>query len=242
MKMSSDTVKRLSLELGGNAPFIVFDDADIEQAVKAAIASKFRNAGQTCVCADRFLVHESVEKEFIKRLCEEIESMEIGPGIVASTNMGPLISSLAARSVKEKVDEAISEGAECVIGGKQIPEKGPNFYEATLLRNVQTSSQIWKSETFGPVVAIKTFQTEEEAIELANDTRTGLAAYFCTKDMARSFRVSSRLENGLVGVNEGIISTVVAPFGGFKESGLGREGSAAGLAEFLETKYVFLNH
>ena len=242
MKLSSDTVKRVSMELGGNAAFIVFDDADIEQAVKAAVASKFRNAGQTCVCADRFIIHESVEKEFIEQLHDKVKTMKVGDGSISSTNIGPLVSSKAAQSVKDKVEEAIADGAECVVGGNPLPNLGPNFYEPTILRNVASSSKIWNTETFGPVVAITSFVTEEEAIELANDTNTGLASYFCTNDMSRVFRVSSSLENGLVGVNEGIISSAVAPFGGVKESGLGREGSSVGLAEFLETKYVFLNH
>lgn len=240
--MGSDTVKRVSMELGGNAAFIVFDDADIEQAVNAAVASKFRNAGQTCVCADRFIIHESVEKEFIDQLCEKVKNMKVGDGSISGTNIGPLISSKAAQSVKDKVEKAISDGAECVVGGNLLPNLGPNFYEPTILRNVALSSEIWNTETFGPVAAIRTFVTEEEAIELANDTNTGLASYFCTNDMSRVFRVSTSLENGLVGVNEGIISSAVAPFGGVKESGLGREGSSVGLAEFIETKYVFLNH
>ena len=192
MKMSSDTIKRVSLELGGNAAFIVFDDADIEQAVKAAIASKFRNAGQTCVCADRFIVHESVEEEFTKLLGEKVASMKIGSGINPETTIGPLISSSAAENVKEKVDEAILDGAECVVGGNPIPELGPNFYQPTVLRNVKSSSKVWNTETFGPVAAIRTFHSEEEAIDMANDTRSGLASYFCTNDMSRAFRVSSR--------------------------------------------------
>ena len=192
MKLSSDTVKRVSLELGGNAAFIVFDDADIEQAVRAAIASKFRNAGQTCVCADRFLIHQSVEDEFTKLLCEKIASMKIGSGMAKDTSMGPLISASAAQNVKQKVDEAISDGAECILGGDLLPELGPNFHQPTVLRNVNTQSKIWATETFGPVVAIRTFHSEEEAIELANDTKTGLASYFCTNDMSRVFRVSSR--------------------------------------------------
>lgn len=192
MKMSSDTVKKVSLELGGNAVFIVFDDADIEQAVKAAIASKFRNAGQTCVCADRFLVHESIEEEFTKQLCEKVALMKVGCGMEADTTMGPLISASAAQNVKDKVDEAIVDGAECLQGGNLMPELGPNFYQPTVLRNVNTDSKIWATETFGPVVAMRSFHCEEEAIELANDTRTGLASYFCTNDMARVFRVSSR--------------------------------------------------
>ena len=156
------------------------------------MASKFRNSGQTCVCADRFLVHESVENEFTKLLCREVESLQVGPGIVAGNNMGPLISKSAAETVKEKVDEAVADGAECLVGGSLLPEMGPNFYQPTVLRNVATSSRIWATETFGPVVPLRTFSSEEEAIELANDTTAGLASYVCTNDMSRAFRVSSR--------------------------------------------------
>jgi len=242
MKLSSDTVKRLSLELGGNAPFIVFEDADIEQAVNAAIASKFRNAGQTCVCADRFIIHEDIEENFIESLRRKVAKFQVGAGLSKDTNMGPLIAESAAISVKEKVDEAIGQGAECVLGGELLPDLGPNFFEPTILRNVDPLSRIWSTETFGPVVAIATFLREEDAIDLANDSSSGLASYFCSKDMARVFRVAERLENGMVGINEGIISTATAPFGGVKESGLGREGSPAGIAEYLETKYIFLNY
>lgn len=192
MKMSSDTVKKISLELGGNAAFIVFEDADIDQAVKAAIASKFRNAGQTCVCADRFIIHESVVEEFIRHLCKALESFKVGHGSDTTCNMGPLISATAAKTVHDKVEEAISNGAQCILGGKLIQELGPNFYEPTVLRDVQPSSKIWNTETFGPVIPIVTFHNEEEAIAIANDTKTGLASYFCTKDMSRAFRVSSR--------------------------------------------------
>mmetsp|Transcript_33027 Transcript_33027/g.38460 ORF Transcript_33027/g.38460 Transcript_33027/m.38460 type:complete len:542 (-) Transcript_33027:126-1751(-) len=242
MKMSSDTVKRVSLELGGNAAFIVFDDANIDQAVKAAITSKFRNAGQTCVCADRFIIHESVEEEFINQFKEKVAMMKVGSGMLPDSAMGPLISATGAQHVKEKVDEVIADGAECILGGSLMSELGPNFYQPTILRNVKTTSKLWSTETFGPVAAITTFHSEDEAVELANDTRSGLASYFITNDMARVFRVAERLENGIVGINEGIISTALAPFGGVKESGLGREGSSAGLAEFLETKYILLNH
>eukprot|EP00557_Chaetoceros_sp_GSL56_P010580 CAMPEP_0176485304 /NCGR_PEP_ID=MMETSP0200_2-20121128/4969_1 /TAXON_ID=947934 /ORGANISM="Chaetoceros sp., Strain GSL56" /LENGTH=530 /DNA_ID=CAMNT_0017881941 /DNA_START=129 /DNA_END=1721 /DNA_ORIENTATION=- len=242
MKQSSDTIKRFSLELGGNAPFIVFEDADIDQAVHAAMASKFRNAGQTCVCADRFIIHKDIEEEFVQALHQKVQKIHVGKGLDEKTIMGPLIHGSAASSIKEKVDEAVTEGAECVIGGNLLPHLGPNFFEPTILRNVDpSSSRIWHEETFGPVIAMTTFIHEDQAIELANDTSSGLASYFCTKDAARIFRVSERLENGIVGINEGIISTAVAPFGGVKESGIGREGSPSGLAEYLETKYVYWN-
>lgn len=241
MKLSSDTVKRLSLELGGNAPFIVFEDADIDQAVHAAIASKFRNAGQTCVCADRFIIHKCVEEEFVKVLCQKVEKICVGKGLNEKTTMGPLIVPSAALAVKDKVEEAMQKGAECVRGGGLMPELGPNFFEPTILRQVDASSRIWRDETFGPVIAIATFVHEDEAVELANDTSSGLASYICSKDMTRVFRVAERLENGIVGINEGIISTASAPFDGVKESGLGREGSPSGISEYLETKYMFLN-
>jgi len=241
MQMSSNTVKRLSLELGGNAPFIVFDDADIDQAVTSAIASKYRASGQTCVCADRFLLQDGIEEEFMSKLCEQVQKIQVGPGLKSGTEMGPLISQAAAHNVKQKVDEAIAEGAECVLGGNPIHDLGPNFFQPTVLRNVSPTSRIWATETFGPVVAISTFSTEEEAVHLANDTKSGLAAYFCSQDMKRVFRVAGRLESGIVGVNEGAISTATAPFGGVKESGLGREGGMAGIAEYLETKYIFLS-
>eukprot|EP00979_Chaetoceros_neogracilis_P003783 scaffold656_cov271-Chaetoceros_neogracile.AAC.93 len=241
MKLSSETVKRLSLELGGNAPFIVFKDADIDQAVNAAMSSKFRNAGQTCVSSDRFIIHKDIEDDFIRILSEKVTNLQIGSGLSEEINIGPLIKASAATDIKEKIDEAINQGAEVILGGDLLEKLGPNFLQPTILRNVDTSSRIWLSETFGPVVAITTFLHEDEAVNLANDSSSGLASYFCSKDLARVFRVAERLENGLVGINEGIISTAIAPFGGMKESGLGREGSPAGIAEYLETKYVFLN-
>lgn len=241
MKQSADTVKKLSLELGGNAPFIVFDDADIDIAVDAAVASKFRHAGQTCVCADRFLVHRSIHDEFVTKLVEKVGQLNVGPGMETSTTMGPLITSAAVQSVKIKVDEAIAEGGNCLLGGSPLPDCGPNFFQATIISGVGTSSRLWHEETFGPVAAIRMFDTEEEALELANDCSVGLASYFCSKDLSRVFRVASKIETGIVGINDGIISTAVAPFGGIKESGLGREGSAVGIAEYLETKYMFIN-
>ena len=220
---------------------MVFGDADIDQAVNAAMASKFRNAGQTCVCADRFIIHESVEEEFVSKLTAKIKQLTVGHGLDEGVTMGPVISTLPVKNLKEKVDEAASQGATCVIGGSPLPEIGPNYFSPTILTNVDPRSLIWCTETFGPVVSIKTFKSEEEAISLANDTLGGLASYFCTKDISRVFRFSASLENGMVGINEGIMSTAVAPFGGVKESGLGREGSVVGINEYLETKYVFLN-
>ena len=182
----------VSIELGGNAPFIVFNDADIEQAVHAAMASKFRNAGQTCVCADRFIIHEDIEEEFVKQLRDKVSKLKVGRGLEGDTTMGPLILDSVPGILEQKVKEAIDEGAECVIGGVPMPQLGSNYFEPTILRNVNPMSEIWSTETFGPVAAIKTFQHEEEAIELANDTLSGLAAYFCSKDMDRVFRVAER--------------------------------------------------
>jgi len=241
MKLSSDTVKRVSLELGGNAAFVVFEDADIDLAVNAAMTSKFRNAGQTCVCSDRFIIQESVVEAFVAKLAEKVKELNVGHGMKDGVTMGPMISTLPVQNLKGKVDDAIAEGATCVIGGSPLPELGPNYFDPTILTNVSTKSVVWRTETFGPVVAVNTFKSEEEALSLANDTPTGLASYFCTKDMSRIFRFSGQLENGIVGVNEGIISNAAAPFGGVKESGLGREGSVLGINEYIETKYVFLN-
>ena len=214
---------------------------DIDLSVNAAISSKFRNAGQTCVCADRFIVHRSIEKEFVSRLLEKTNQLKVGHGTSDGVTMGPLISSSAVEKLTKRVNEAIKEKARCVTGGNAIPESGPQYFEPTILTNVNPDSSIFSTETFGPVVAITTFDTEKEAILIANNTTSGLASYFCTNDMSRVFRFSALLENGIVGVNEGIISTASAPFGGVKESGLGREGSALGINEYLETKYVFLN-
>ena len=241
MKSSAGTMKKLSLELGGNAPFVVFDDADIDQAVASALASKFRNAGQTCVCADRFLVQASVHDEFVTKFVDKVKGLKIGLGMQEDVTLGPVITAQSAQIIQRKVQEALVEGAILEIGGVLRPNLGPNFHEATILSNVSLDSQIWKSETFGPVAAIRSFETEEEALAIANDCSSGLASYFCTTDFSRVFRFAKGLECGIVGVNDGVISTAAAPFGGIKESGLGREGSAMGLAEYLETKYVFLN-
>lgn len=241
MAQSSNTVKRLSLELGGNAPFVVFADADLDQAVTAAVASKYRHAGQTCVCADRFLVHASVHDIFVGKLKRCVQELTVGPGMEEGTTLGPLISRDAVASVDEKVQEAINEGAELVLGGSPLKRKGPSYYDPTILTNVSSDSRIWKTETFGPVAPIRPFESNEEALAIANDSNAGLAAYFCSRDLSRAFQFSKRLECGIVGINEGIISHCVAPFGGIKASGFGREGSPLGIAEYLETKYVFLN-
>jgi len=241
-KQSSDTVKRISLELGGNAPFVVFPDADIDQAVDAAVASKYRNAGQTCVCSDRFLVHHSVHDEFVSKLVEKVKELKVGAPSDPSTNIGPLITADAAKEIHEKVQEAIQEGAKLCIGGNPLANLGEHFYPPTVLSNVSPVSRIWNTETFGPVAPIRTFRTPQEALEIANESNVGLAGYFCTRDLAMAYRFAFALECGLVGVNEGIISSAYAPFGGVKESGIGREGSPMGIAEYLETKYVFMGY
>jgi succinate-semialdehyde dehydrogenase/glutarate-semialdehyde dehydrogenase len=215
--------------------------ADIDLAVNAAMASKFRNAGQTCVCADRFIIHKSVETEFVSKLTAKVKQLQVGHGMNDGVTMGPLISSAAVEKLAMLVGEAIAENANCVLGGSPLTDIGPHYFEPTILTNVSPDSIIFSAETFGPIVAITTFDTEEHALLLANNTTSGLASYFCTKDMARVFRFSASLQNGIVGVNEGIISTASAPFGGVKESGLGREGSSLGINEYLETKYIFLN-
>lgn len=189
MKQSSETMKRLSLELGGNAPFIVFDDADIDQAINAAMASKFRNAGQTCVCADRFLVHSSVHDIFVEKLVDKTKTIQVGAGVEEGSTMGPLITLQAADSVSKKVQDAIDEGAVCELGGSRLDGQ---FFEPTILTNVSTESDIWKTETFGPVAPIVKFDTEEEALAISNDSPVGLASYFCTKDLSRVFRFSNR--------------------------------------------------
>ena len=240
-RQSADTVKKVSLELGGNAPFIVFDDADVDVAVQAAVASKFRHAGQTCVCSDRFLVHQSIHDEFVSKFVAAVEQLKVAPGMNEGATMGPLIASNAAEIVRAKVEEAIAEGGKCVTGGSALPDVGANFFQPTIITEVDTESRIWKEETFGPVAAIRSFDTEEEALEVANDCSVGLASYFCSQDLSRVFRVAKQVETGIVGVNTGIISTASAPFGGVKESGLGREGSAMGIGEYLETKYMFVN-
>jgi len=238
MEWSSPCVKRLSLELGGNAPFIVFNDADLDQAVDAAMASKFRNAGQTCVCADRFLIHEDIHDRFVDKLRERIgNSLISGDGMDDRTTLGPLITENAAIKVKNKVDAAVASGTKLVCGGV----RHGTHVEPTVLTDVPLDSDIWKTETFGPVVAIRSFSSDAEAVLMSNDSPYGLAAYFCTSNLARSFRVAQMLECGLVGLNEGIIATCAAPFGGVKESGLGREGGTLGIGEFLETKYIFMN-
>jgi succinate-semialdehyde dehydrogenase / glutarate-semialdehyde dehydrogenase len=239
MEQCAGTVKKVSLELGGNAPFIVFDDADIEMAVRGAIASKYRNAGQTCVCANRILVQDGVYAAFAKHLSEVAGAMKVGSGFEAGTVIGPLIDMKAVEKVEAHIGDAVQKGAKVAVGGHRHA-LGGTFFEPTVLTDVTTDMLITKEETFGPVAPLYRFTSEAEAIKMANDTEFGLAAYFYSRDIGRIFRVAEALEYGIVGINEGIISTEIAPFGGMKESGIGREGSHYGIEEFLEVKYLCL--
>ena len=237
MKQCADTVKGVSLELGGNAPFIVFDDADVDAAVAGAMASKFRASGQTCVCANRMLVQEAVYDAFAAKLAHRVKALLVGPGLDEGIDQGPLIDQNAVRKVEAHVADAVAKGAMVLTGGKRHA-LGGTFFEPTVLSGALPSMLIAREETFGPVAPLFRFSTEAEAVAMANDTEYGLAAYFYSRDVSRVFRVSEALEYGIVGVNTGIISTEVAPFGGIKESGLGREGSRHGIDEYLEMKYV----
>lgn len=233
------TLKRMSLELGGNAPFIVFDDADLDAAVAGAIASKYRNTGQTCVCSNRFLVQDGVYEAFSEKLAKAVAALKVGNGLDSDTTQGPLIDEPALAKVEELVADAVSKGAKVVLGGKRHA-LGGTFYEPTILANVTSQMRVSKEEIFGPVSPLFRFKTEDEAIAMANDTEFGLAAYFYSKGVGRCFRVNEALEYGMVGVNTGIISTAVAPFGGVKQSGMGREGSLHGIDEYIDTKYMCL--
>ncbi|WP_293864430.1 NAD-dependent succinate-semialdehyde dehydrogenase [Steroidobacter sp.] len=237
MSQCAGTVKKVSLELGGNAPFIVFDDADLEAAVNGAIASKYRNAGQTCVCANRIYVQSGIYDRFAARLAEKVSAMQIGNGLDQGTVIGPLIEEKAVAKVEEHVRDAVSKGAKVLVGGKRVTDKGL-FYVPTVLTGITVDMLAMREETFGPVAPLMKFETEAEVIKLANSTEFGLAAYFYSRDNARVWRVAEALETGIVGINEGIISTEVAPFGGVKESGIGREGSKYGLDDYLEIKYL----
>ncbi|MFM0044564.1 NAD-dependent succinate-semialdehyde dehydrogenase [Paraburkholderia sediminicola] len=238
-KQSADTLKKLSLELGGNAPFIVFDDADIDAAVQGAMASKFRNTGQTCVCVNRFYVQDGVHEAFTQALTTAVRKMRVGNALQGEVEQGPLINAAALKKVETHVADALRKGAKVLTGGK-AHALGGTFYEPTVLVDVSKSMLIAAEETFGPVAACFRFKTEDEAIAAANDTPFGLSAYFYTRDLARAWRVADSLESGMVGINEGILSTEVAPFGGVKQSGLGREGSKYGLDEYTELKYMMM--
>lgn len=237
MAQCADTVKRISLELGGNAPFIVFEDADLDSAVQGAIVSKYRNAGQTCVCANRLYVHESIAREFSARLAEATKKLKVGDGMQTGVSIGPLINYAALEKVERLLDDALAQGAELVTGGRRHA-LGGTFFEPTVLLGARPTMALAREEIFGPVAPVFTFSGEAEAIALANNTQYGLAAYFYGRDVSRIFRVAEALEYGIVGVNTGLISTAVAPFGGMKESGFGREGSKYGMEEFLEMKYL----
>jgi succinate-semialdehyde dehydrogenase/glutarate-semialdehyde dehydrogenase len=237
MKQAAGTVKKVSLELGGNAPFIVFDDADIESALPGAIASKFRNAGQTCVCANRILVQDGIYDKFVDRLKTEVAKMKVGDGLTDGVTIGPLIDERAIAKVSELVSGAKAAGAKATVGGDPH-SMGGNFYDPTVLEGVTPDMDILNSEIFGPVAPIVRFKDEADAIKMANDTPFGLAAYFYARDVGRVWRVADGLEYGMVGINTGILSTEVAPFGGVKESGIGREGSKYGLEEWMEIKYL----
>jgi succinate-semialdehyde dehydrogenase / glutarate-semialdehyde dehydrogenase len=237
MAQCAPSIKKLGLELGGNAPFIVFDDADLDAAVQGAMASKYRNAGQTCVCANRLLVQDGVYDRFAAKLAEAVKALKVGNGFEAGVTTGPLINRAAVAKVQEHIDDAVGKGAKVVLGGKAL---GGNFFEPTLIRDVTASMAIAREETFGPVAPLFRFKTEDEAIEMANATEFGLACYFYARDIGRVWRVAEGLEYGMVGINEGIISTAEAPFGGVKQSGLGREGSHHGVEEYLEIKYMLM--
>jgi succinate-semialdehyde dehydrogenase/glutarate-semialdehyde dehydrogenase len=239
LSQCAPTIKKTSMELGGNAPFIVFDDADLDAAVQGAMASKYRNTGQTCVCANRILVQDGVYDAFAEKLKAAVEALKVGDGMEPGVTQGPLINADAVKKVEEHVADALQKGAKVLTGGKRFDRPG-NFYEPTILTHVVRDSLVFNEETFGPVAPLFRFKTEEEAIALANDTPFGLAAYFYSRDVGRIFRVAEAIEAGMIGINEGLISTEVAPFGGVKQSGLGREGSNLGIEEYLEVKYLAL--
>ncbi|MCW2239831.1 NAD-dependent succinate-semialdehyde dehydrogenase [Azospirillum canadense] len=239
LRQCADTIKKTSMELGGNAPFIVFDDADLDEAVKGVLASKFRNTGQTCVCANRILVQDGVYDAFAAKLTAAVDAMTVGNGLENGVTQGPLINQGAVAKVEEHIADALTKGARVITGGRRHA-LGGNFFEPTVLADVPADALIFQEETFGPVAPLFRFTTEEEAIRLANDTPFGLASYFYARDVGRIFRVAEALEYGIVGINEGLISAPEVPFGGVKESGLGREGSRHGIEEYLEIKYMAL--
>ena len=239
MAQCAPTVKRLALELGGNAPFVVFDDADLDAAIEGALVSKYRNTGQTCVCANRFLVQDGIYDAFAARLTGRVRALQVGDGREPGVQQGPLISAAALAKVEAHVADALAQGAKLLCGGRRHA-RGGNFYEPTVLADATAAMRCAREETFGPVAPLLRFREEVDAVRLANDTEFGLAAYLYTRDLGRAWRVAGALEAGMVGVNEGLISTEVAPFGGVKQSGLGREGSHAGIDEYVELKYVLM--
>ena len=237
MKQSADTIKKLSLELGGNAPFIVFDDADLNAAVEGAIVSKYRNAGQTCVCANRLIVQSGVYDAFAEKLVAAVKKLKVGNGLEADVDQGPLIDRSAVEKIEDHIQDAVSHGARVLLGGKQHA-LGQTFFEPTVLADVTPKMKVAREETFGPLAPLFRFETDEDAVRLANDTEFGLASYFYSRDVGRIWRAAEGLESGIVGINTGLISNEVAPFGGVKQSGLGREGSHYGMEEFVEVKYL----
>lgn len=239
LEQSARTVKKVSMELGGNAPFIVFDDADLDKAVAGALVAKYRNAGQTCVCTNRFYVQSAIYDAFTKKMAEAVSAFKVGNGFEEGITQGPLINENAVKKVEAHIKDAVEHGARVVLGGERHL-LGGTFFQPTILANVTQEMLICREETFGPVAAIAKFATEKEVIAMANDTEFGLASYFYTKDIGRAWRVGEALEYGMVGINEGLVSTEIAPFGGFKESGLGREGSKYGIEDYLEVKYMLM--
>lgn len=239
MQQCAGTVKKVTLELAGNAPFIVFDDADLDAAVEGAMVSKYRNTGQTCVCANRFLIQEKIYDAFMSKLAARVGKFTVGDGLKGETQQGPLIDLRALEKVEEQIADAVNLGARIVMGGKRH-ELGGTFFQPTILADVTSAMKIFREETFGPVAPLFHFKTDDEAIRMANDTEFGLAAYFYSKDVGRVWRVAEALEYGMVGINTGLISTAIAPFGGMKQSGIGREGSLYGIDDYLEIKYICL--
>ncbi|MEN5052938.1 NAD-dependent succinate-semialdehyde dehydrogenase [Brevundimonas naejangsanensis] len=237
MEQSSPTIKKMSLELGGNAPFLVFDDADVDAAVAGAVASKYRNAGQTCVCTNRFYVQAAVHDEFVAKLTKATQALRVGNGLDDGVQIGPLIDEKAVKKVEEHVADALAKGATLLTGGERH-DLGRTFYQPTVLSGVTQDMQMCREETFGPVSGVVRFETEEEGVALANDTIFGLAGYFYARDLSRVWRVAEAMQTGMIGINTGLISTEVAPFGGIKQSGLGREGSSHGIEDYLEIKYL----
>ena len=237
MRECAETVKKVSMELGGNAPFIVFDDADVDAAIEGAMISKFRNGGQTCVCTNRFYVQDGVYDEFVNKLAERVKGLKVGYGMDAGTEIGPLIDEAAVEKVEEHLEDALAGGATVLAGGSRSPLGGSYFFP-TVVANVKADMKLAREETFGPLAGVIRFKDEADAIRLANDTEFGLASYFYARDLGRVWRVAEALEAGMVGINTGLISTEVAPFGGVKQSGLGREGSKYGLDDYLEIKYL----
>ncbi|MCW1428751.1 NAD-dependent succinate-semialdehyde dehydrogenase [Novosphingobium sp. JCM 18896] len=237
LRESAETIKKCSMELGGNAPFLVFDDADVDAAIEGAMISKFRNNGQTCVCTNRFYVQDGVYDEFVQKLAARVSAMKVGYGMEAGTDAGPLIDEAAVAKVEEHLKDALDGGATLLAGGKRSP-LGGTFFEPTVIAGVKPDMKLAHEETFGPLAGVIRFKTEDEAIKLANDSEFGLASYFYSRDLSRVWRVAEALEAGMVGINTGLVSTEVAPFGGVKQSGLGREGSKYGLEDFMETKYL----